>query len=60
MEAPAADEASSSFLKKRTKKLLLLGLTLPDRTATATEKSFASRRAGSAFSSEKKTLLPIS
>jgi mRNA interferase MazF len=35
-------QESGSFLKKRTKKLLLLWRTLPDRTATATQKSFAS------------------
>jgi hypothetical protein len=33
---------SSSFLKKRTKKLLRLGGALPERAATATQKSFAS------------------
>jgi NodT family efflux transporter outer membrane factor (OMF) lipoprotein len=33
---------SSSFLKKRTKKLLRLGRTLPEKPATATQKSFAS------------------
>jgi hypothetical protein len=31
-----------SFLKKRTKKLLPLWPALPDRTATASQKSFAS------------------
>jgi hypothetical protein len=32
----------SSFLKKRSKRRLRLGRTLPDRTATAKQKSFAS------------------
>jgi hypothetical protein len=31
-----AFKESGSFLKKRTKKLLLLGRTLPDRSVTAT------------------------
>jgi hypothetical protein len=38
----AAMARSSSFLKKRTKKLLFLWRTVPDRTATAMKKSFAS------------------
>jgi hypothetical protein len=35
-------KASSSFLEKRAKKRLLLGRALPDNSATATQKSFAS------------------
>jgi hypothetical protein len=44
---------SSSFLKKRNKKLLLLWRALPDKSATATQKSFAS------LCSEKKTFLTM-
>jgi hypothetical protein len=51
------EKAKRFFFEKKNQKTFVPVHTPPDRTATATQKSFASRPAGAAFSSERKILL---